>query len=104
VGYDPGQTAALYSTQEFLGSKGPLARGTPDVDPLGVQNQNPGITTGQCPPQIVKAHLIVGRDQHRVPFIRAAKCVEARIHSVMHAANPPPGFESPPMIRPNQAG
>ena len=36
-----GQTACLDPVYDLLGGERPFARGTPDIDPMGVQHQHP---------------------------------------------------------------
>ena len=57
------QSDALDATDQFFGSERPFARGTPDVDAFCVEHEYPPAAAGQCAPQAVEAHLVIGRNE-----------------------------------------
>ena len=89
MGDDLYQTACLYAADKVPGSEGSLSRGTPHVDSIGVQDQDPGVPAGHYFPQAVKAHFVIGSDKDMGSFIGIAQGIKPGIHPVMHPPDPP---------------
>jgi hypothetical protein len=60
---DSGQTRGFHPPEKLISSKAALAGGAPDVDPLGVEHQDPGIDARQLRAERVETQLVVGRHQ-----------------------------------------
>ena len=73
---------ASHAAHELVGAEGPLARGAPDVDALGVEHQHPGVAPRERAPQPVEAQLVVGRDEDRRLGVGLAHRVEPGRHAV----------------------
>ena len=48
---------------QLVGAEGPLPRGTPDVDALGIQDQDVAVDPGEGRAQRVEAEGVVGGDK-----------------------------------------
>ena len=104
MGNDSFQTAALDPSNQFLGPEGALAGGAPDVDPPGVEDQDPGVQTGQSPAQGIEAHFVIGGGQDRRFFVGISQGVQSGVDGELHPPHPPAGFDRAPAIGRRQFG
>ncbi len=58
------QAVSLHAVDHFPGGKGALAGGTPDIDPSGVDHQQPGVEAAQLVAQGVEGKFVVGAHQY----------------------------------------
>ena len=79
-----------HPADHLSGSEGPLPGGAPDVDPPGVEDQDPGVQPRRIAANDVEGHFVVGGDQDgRVP-VRGPQSVQPRGDAVAVPADPPP--------------
>ena len=98
------QTAGLNTLYQFCGPKGPLSCGTPDVNTLGVQNEEPRVEPWKGLAQSVETHLVIGRDQNRGLIMGRAQCIKTRFYGVAHSSNPPTDLDASQPIGPGGGG
>ena len=58
------QPVDLHPANHFVRAKGPFAGSAPDVDPFGVQDQQPEVVAVHVAAHDIERHLVIGRDQN----------------------------------------
>src|SRR5512140_3234920 len=87
-----GKPRLRHPPDHLFGSEGPLPGGAPDVDPPGVEDQDPGVQSRPVAAHDVERQFIVGGDQDgRVP-VRGPQRVQPRDDAVAVPADPPPNL------------
>ena len=83
---------------DLLGREGPLAGRAPDVDPAGVDHEQPDIGLTQGVPQDVERELVVGGDEHRRGGPGLSERVQTGAHAIVAAADPPAHAPGPQAV------
>lgn len=78
VADNPVESCLCHLVGDLLGGKSSLARRAPDIDPTGIDDQDPDICSAEFLAQGIETQFVVGGDQYRRVFLRLAEAVEAR--------------------------
>ena len=88
---------------QLPGAESFFAGGAPDVNAVGLQDQQPGMAAGQGLAHEVIGHFIVGGDDNGGLGSRGPYGVETRWDDVAHAADAPTDFAGAPPVCPGQS-
>ena len=100
VGNDLCQIAELNTPDQFLCTERPLPCGTPNIDAVGVQYQNPCIAGRKRLTKPVKAHLVIGGHEYAGLLIRISEGIQTGINREFHTSHTPTGLDTSEAIRP----
>ena len=81
------------SPYQFLRPERSLARGAPDIDPFGIQNQNERIESSECRTQGIETQGIICRSKDRGFRGGVPEPVQAGLHAVPATVHAPAGEE-----------
>lgn len=91
-------SVAVDALDNLLGGEGTFAGSAPDIDPPGVEDQNPGIDSAQLLTQGIKRKFIVGRDEDGGLRTGRAHRIETWYDSIGITDEADAGANSPPKI------